>query len=194
MRFYNWGLFLQLCVIAECGELKKGDDWGIFPKDGSGDSHPDFPEDADVDLKDVSNLRFWSFLVAQMVKNLPAVQQTGVGYLRWEDPLEEGMAIHSSILAWRIPWTEELGWLQSPQRVRHDWATNKRFQTGQTAKENLVVKFLKFYLFIGHAMWHVASWLSDQEWNHTLCSGSRVWTTTREFPGLKFWAFFVSLS
>lgn len=47
-------IFLQLCIIAECGELKEGDDWGIFPKDGSGDSHPDFPEDADIDLKDVS--------------------------------------------------------------------------------------------------------------------------------------------
>ncbi|KAH0505139.1 Peptidyl-prolyl cis-trans isomerase D [Microtus ochrogaster] len=42
----------KLCIIAECGELKEGDDWGIFPKDGSGDSHPDFPEDADIDLKD----------------------------------------------------------------------------------------------------------------------------------------------
>ena len=73
VRFYNWGLFLQLCVIAECGELKEGDDWGIFPKDGSGDSHPDFPEDADVDLKDVSNFRFWAFLVTRMVKNLPAM-------------------------------------------------------------------------------------------------------------------------
>ena len=52
--FYNLGLFLQLCVIAECGELKEGDDWGIFPEDGSGDRHPDFPEDADTDLKDVS--------------------------------------------------------------------------------------------------------------------------------------------
>ncbi|KAJ8781808.1 hypothetical protein J1605_010792 [Eschrichtius robustus] len=44
----------KLCVTAECGELKGGDDWGIFPKDGSGDSHPDFPEDADIDVKDVS--------------------------------------------------------------------------------------------------------------------------------------------
>jgi peptidyl-prolyl isomerase D len=46
-----------LCVIAECGELTEGDDWGMFPKDGSGDSHPDFPEDADIDLKDVSTFR-----------------------------------------------------------------------------------------------------------------------------------------
>ena len=61
-------------------------------------------------------------LVAQMVKNLPAMQETQVGYLGGEDPLEKGMATHSSILAWRIPWTEEAGRLQSMglQRVRHD--------------------------------------------------------------------------
>lgn len=47
-------IFYQLCVIAECGELKEGDDWGIVPQDGSGDAHPDFPEDSDIDLKDVS--------------------------------------------------------------------------------------------------------------------------------------------
>jgi len=49
--------------------------------------------------------------VAQMVKNLPAVWETGVGSLGQEDPLEKGMATHSSILAWRTPWTEELGGL-----------------------------------------------------------------------------------
>ena len=52
-------------------------------------------------------------LVAQMVKNLPAMQETQVQSLGWEDPLEKGMATHSSILAWRIPWTEEPGGLQS---------------------------------------------------------------------------------
>ena len=46
--------------------------------------------------------------MAQAVKNLPAMQGTGVQSLGWEDPLEKGMATHSSILAWRIPWTEEL--------------------------------------------------------------------------------------
>ena len=57
-----------------------------------------------------------------MVKNLPAMQETPVGSLGWEDPLEKGMATHSSILAWRIPWTEEPGGLQSMEsyRVRHD--------------------------------------------------------------------------
>ena len=65
-------------------------------------------------------------LVAQMVKNLPAMQETQVQSLAWEDPLEKGMATHSSILAWRMPWTEEPGGLQSMglQRVRHDWATD----------------------------------------------------------------------
>ena len=55
-------------------------------------------------------------------KNLPAVQETWIRSLVWEDPLEKGMATHSSILAWRIPWTEEPGGLQSMglQRVRHD--------------------------------------------------------------------------
>ena len=51
--------------------------------------------------------------MAQTVKNLPAMQKTRFRSLVWEDPLEEGMATHSSILAWRIPWTEEPGGLQS---------------------------------------------------------------------------------
>ena len=52
---------------------------------------------------------FGASLVAQMVKNLPAVQETWVQALGQEDPLEKGMTTHSSIVAWRIPWTEEPG-------------------------------------------------------------------------------------
>ena len=65
-------------------------------------------------------------LVAQMIKNLPAMQKTWVLSLVWEDPLEKGMVTHSSILCWRIPWTEEPGSLQSIrlQRVGHGWATD----------------------------------------------------------------------
>ena len=55
----------------------------------------------------------WASLVAQMVKNLPAMQETQVQPQVWEDPLEKGMATHSGILAWRIPWTEKPGRLQS---------------------------------------------------------------------------------
>ena len=64
----------------------------------------------------------YSALVAQTVKNLPAMRETWVRSLGWEDPLEEGMATHSSILAWRVPWTEEPGCLQfiGSQRLRHN--------------------------------------------------------------------------
>ena len=59
------------------------------------------------------------------------MQETCVQFLGWEDPLEKGLAIHSSILAWRIPWTEEPGRLQSvgSQRVGHDWATDNTTTT-----------------------------------------------------------------
>ena len=65
-------------------------------------------------------------LEAQMVKNLPAMQETQVQSLGWEDPLEKGMGTHFSILVWGIPWTELFGRLQATvlQRVRHGWATN----------------------------------------------------------------------
>ena len=56
---------------------------------------------------------FWTSLIAQLVKNLPAMQETLVQFLGWEDPLEKEMAAHSSILAWRIPWAEEPGGLPS---------------------------------------------------------------------------------
>ena len=52
-------------------------------------------------------------MVAKMIKDLPAMQKTWVQYLLWEDPLKKGMATHSGILAWRTPWTEEPGGLQS---------------------------------------------------------------------------------
>ena len=63
----------------------------------------------------------WASFIGQLVKNLPAMQETQVPSLGWEDPLEKEMATHSSIIASRIPWTEEPGRLQSMglQRVRH---------------------------------------------------------------------------
>ena len=64
----------------------------------------------------------------QVVKNLPVMREIWVQSLGWEDPLEEGMATHSSFLAWRIPWTEEPGGLQSLglQRVGHNLATKQQ--------------------------------------------------------------------
>ena len=70
----------------------------------------------------VGTVIIWASLVAQTVKNLPAMQEIKVQSLDWEDPLEKGMATHSRILTWISPWTEEPGGLQSMglQRVRHD--------------------------------------------------------------------------
>ena len=64
----------------------------------------------------------WASLVAQIVKCLPTTQETRVRSLDWEDPLEKEMATHSSVLAWKIPWTEEPGGLQSmgSQAVGYD--------------------------------------------------------------------------
>ena len=86
-------------------------------------------------LEDSSSAGKWpqsqASLVAQMVKNLLAMQETWVRSLGQEDPLEKGMATHSSILAWRIPRTEESGGLQSmrSQKVRHDRVTNTHTYT-----------------------------------------------------------------
>ena len=66
--------------------------------------------------------KFWASLVAKMVKNLPPMQETWIQSLGWKDPLEKGMATHSSILAWRIPWAEVPDALQSMglQRFGHN--------------------------------------------------------------------------
>ena len=68
----------------------------------------------------------WASLVAQMVKGLPAMQETQVRFLGQEDPLEKEMAIHSTTIAWKIPWTEEPGRLQSmgSKRVGRDWSSD----------------------------------------------------------------------
>ena len=77
--------------------------------------------------------------MAQMVKNLPTMRETWVQSLGWEDPLEEGMATHSSILSWRIPWAEEPGEVESIglQGVGHNLVTEQQQQN-----------FNKFLIFI----------------------------------------------
>ena len=65
-------------------------------------------------------MSFGVSFIAQLVKNLPAVRETQVRSLGWEDPLEKEMATHFSILAWRIPWTEELSRLQSMESKELD--------------------------------------------------------------------------
>ena len=81
-------------------------------------------------------------MVAWTVQNLSATQESPVRSLGQEDPLEEGMATHSSILAWRVPWKEEPDGLQSMglQSIRHDWAANTFTMTYGASKVALVVK------------------------------------------------------
>ena len=105
----------------------------------------------------------WAALVTQTVKNLPAVRETRVPSLGWEDPLPKGMATHSSILAWRMPWTKEPGRLQSmgSQRVRHDWETG-------TFTFTLKVHGTLTMLYVHCQV------LKSQWWK----SGSLIWTWT----------------
>ena len=92
-------------------------------------------------------ITFWASLVAQTVKNLPAMLESWVWSLGWQDPLEEGIATHSSILAWRIPWTEDPGGFQPVvfQRVGHDWATKQTNLTPQGSSPQYFHKNLGLY-------------------------------------------------
>ena len=104
-----------LCVWHDsvCACVRERDRDGVLGKDSQAGSH--------LTLRTEYSWLGIS-LVAQTVKNSPAKRETWVQPSGWEDPLEKGTATHSSILAWRIPWTEEPGRLQSMglQRVRHD--------------------------------------------------------------------------
>ena len=81
----------------------------------------------------------WASLVAQLVKNLPAIWETWVWSLGWEDPLEKGKATHSSILAWRIPWT---AWSMGSQRVGHNWATSTHSRRLKPLVKKITVSFI----------------------------------------------------
>ena len=103
-----------------------------------------------------------------MVKHLPTMEETQVRSLGWENPLEMGMAIHSTILAWRIPRTEEPGELQSVgwQRVRHDWATNTfptkcsltEWEFIENALPFKIFRLFNIGLFISPLKWKEKAW------------------------------------
>ena len=88
---------------------------------GSGNFWNNCRDNLDMNTSILESL---DFPVAQMVKNLPTMQETRVRSLGWEDPLEKGMAIHSSILVWRIPCTQKPGRLSCGHKESHDWVTN----------------------------------------------------------------------
>ena len=114
-----WKMSPSIChPVASSWYLKKTVELTIF--------HMDLAHAKVMEIISIK-LRIWrAFLVAQTIKNLPAMQETWVWSLGGEDPLEKEMATHSSILVWRIPWTEEPGGLQSTgsQRVGLDWVTS----------------------------------------------------------------------
>ena len=127
-------------------------------------------------------------LVAQRLKCLPAIRETWVWSLGQEDPLEKEMATHSSNLAWRIPWTEDPGGLQSmgSQRVRHDWATSVSVYIVSKASgvywDSPEYKFLFLeviffffqrvlfiYLATPHGLWDLNS--PTKDWTNSPCIG-----------------------
>ena len=127
----------------------------------------------------------WVSLVAQLVKNPPAMWETWVQPLGWEDPLEKGAATHSSILAWRIPWTIPWGY-----RVRHDWATF----THSHVKINSILWKITIFPKITIFQWFWYSRLLERSWgpdlvNHSGIHGpshvqlcATLWTVARQAP------------
>ena len=117
-------------------------------------------------------------LVAEMVKNLPAMQETQVWSLGWEDSLEKGMATHSSILAWRIPMDRGAWWAYSlwGYRVRHDWVIKHRMTfitCDYTITEVFAHLSLLYVLLAGSRYWCLIS-----------LSGSFLWLVSamESFP------------
>ena len=107
-----------------------------------------------------------------VVKNLPIMKELQVRSLGWKDPLEEGMATHSSILSRRILWTEEAGWLQSigSQRVWHDWS------------DWVCTMYVKYYKDSLSQIWKL--WLSHirNKWNFILLLFSHLVVSDSETP------------
>ena len=92
------------------------------------------PMPSTAGLREIAACPLFPIVNCLVVKNLPAVQETQIQSLSWEDPLEKEMASHSSILAWRFPWTEEPGrlWSRGSQRVGHDWLANTQWSFSST--------------------------------------------------------------
>ena len=101
-------------------------------------------------------------LVAQMVKHWPAMREIQVQSLDQEDPLEKEMVTHSCTLAWKIPWTEGPGRLQSmgSQRVRHDWATSLSLMVHLSVlnREVLILSVIEFYSHINSHVHSKTNW------------------------------------
>ena len=106
----------------------------------------------------------------RMVRCLPTMRETRVWSLGWEDPLKKEMATHSSTLAWKIPWTEERGRLQSmgSQRVRHHWATSLGLGLGVNLLIFWNLLVTTAYLTLTNTEWNTVSWSILQTWSNSL--------------------------
>ena len=120
----------------------------------------------------------WEQNSGSAVKNPPSVQEMRVWYLGQEDPLKEGAATHSSILAWKIPWTEEPDQLQitGSQRIRHngsDWACANRIELNWKSKNNNFRKWPNIWLLNNMILY--IPWIKEEikvklgrKWNQTI--------------------------
>ena len=142
-------------------------------------------------------------------KNLPAMQETRVWSLGQKDALEKGLANHSNIFAWRSPWTEEPGRLQSMvlQRVRHNWATNTFiFQFHNLLSYSFLKKIFIYLAELGlsrvrgifgcglgplsYSMWDLVPWPGIEPRSPALGAWSLSHWTTREVPVFFLFVFF----
>ena len=141
----------------------------------------------DICILKLIHLVVWASLVPQAVKHLPAMQETWVWSLGREDPLEKEMATHSSILAWRIPWTEEPGGLHSmgSQRTGHDWAPNRFTWQKTTQHYKTIILQLKIKKKKTLGEWTIFIW--------TLSSEHLPWTRKNFFSALAIlcWRFYI---
>ena len=116
-----------------------------------------------------------SSLVTQRVKHLPAMQEIWVWSLGGEDPLEKEMATHSSILAWKTPWTDKPGRLQSmgSQRVRHDWATSFSLFTSTFFEIGMKTDLFQSrgHCWVFQIYWHI-------ECSSLTASSFRIWSSS----------------
>ena len=104
-----------------------------------------------------------------MVKNLPAMKETWIQSMGQKDPLEKGMATHSGILAWKIPWLEEPQQLMGSQRVRHDWVTNTSFNIDWNKHHQFssVQSLSRVWLF-------ATPWIAARQASLSITTNSRV--------------------
>ena len=120
--------------------------------------------------------------MAQTIKHLSTMRETWVQSLGWEDPLEKEKAIHSSNIAWKIPWTEEPGRPQSMgwQRVGHDWATSLHFTS-----INSPVNICNCNPVCGVSLWKTMSCDEAQGNLHTIMQDWKMYLQTKEQRGLQ---------